>query len=140
MTWLWSTGSEVAMQTKCLLFFITLPFTICLFVQVLLRPLKALCSFQLEHGAQVHHSKEHLLKNGMYDKPMPKNKSKIKRMEKLITDHNICPRWGIEWVSRESGIKSSLYTAQDCIIRAACSTIRVQARKSLDFWVFFLCF
>uniref|UniRef100_A0A3Q3W965 tRNA-uridine aminocarboxypropyltransferase n=1 Tax=Mola mola TaxID=94237 RepID=A0A3Q3W965_MOLML len=55
-------------------------------------PLKALCSFQLEHGAQIHHSKEHQLKNGMYDKPMPKNKSKIKRMEKLITDCHICPR------------------------------------------------
>ncbi|KAK1884010.1 DTW domain containing protein 2 [Dissostichus eleginoides] len=60
--------------------------------EVLLRPLKALCSFQLQHGAQVHHSKEHLLKNGMYDKPMPKNKRKIKRMEKLVTDHNVCPR------------------------------------------------
>ncbi|XP_076614856.1 uncharacterized protein LOC143338383 [Chaetodon auriga] len=60
--------------------------------EVLLRPLKALCSFQLQHGAQIHHSKEHLLKNGMYDKPMPKNKRKIKRMEKLVSDHNICPR------------------------------------------------
>ncbi|XP_047425358.1 tRNA-uridine aminocarboxypropyltransferase 2 [Mugil cephalus] len=59
--------------------------------EVLLRPLKALCSFQLEHGAQIHHSKEHLLKNGMYDKPMPKNKRKIKRMEKLLTD-SVCPR------------------------------------------------
>ncbi|XP_054600509.1 tRNA-uridine aminocarboxypropyltransferase 2 isoform X3 [Nothobranchius furzeri] len=47
---------------------------------------------ELQHGAQIHHSKEHLLRNGMYDKPMPKNKRKIKRMEKLITDHNICPR------------------------------------------------
>lgn len=63
------------------------------FNQVLLKPLKALCSFQLEHGAQIHHSKEHLLKNGLYDKPMPKNKGKIKRMEKLISDRNICPRW-----------------------------------------------
>ncbi|XP_071757864.1 tRNA-uridine aminocarboxypropyltransferase 2 [Centroberyx gerrardi] len=60
--------------------------------EVLLRPLRALCSFQLQHGAQVHHSKEHLLKNGMYDKPMPKNKRKIKRMEKLVNDRNICPR------------------------------------------------
>ncbi|KAK5614671.1 DTW domain-containing protein 2 [Crenichthys baileyi] len=60
--------------------------------EILLRPLKALCSFQLEHGAQIHHSKEHLLRNGMYDKPMPKNKRKIKRMEKLMTDHSICPR------------------------------------------------
>ncbi|XP_078812146.1 tRNA-uridine aminocarboxypropyltransferase 2 isoform X3 [Oryzias latipes] len=60
--------------------------------EVLLRPLKALCSFQLQHGAQIHHSKEHLLKTGMYDKPMPKNKRKIKRMEKLLADHSICPR------------------------------------------------
>lgn len=60
--------------------------------EVLLRPLRALCSFQLQHGAQIHHSKEHLLKTGMYDKPMPKNKRKIKRMEKLINDRHICPR------------------------------------------------
>ncbi|XP_037120814.1 tRNA-uridine aminocarboxypropyltransferase 2 [Syngnathus acus] len=59
-----------------------------IFQEVLLRPLKALCSFQLEHGAQVHHSKEHLLKNGMYDKTKPKNKRKIKRLEKLVTDRN----------------------------------------------------
>lgn len=59
--------------------------------EVLLRPLRALCSFQLQHGAQVHHSKEHLLKTGMYDKPMPKNKRKIKRMEKLVTDCHVCP-------------------------------------------------
>ncbi|KAL7843929.1 hypothetical protein SRHO_G00224680 [Serrasalmus rhombeus] len=57
--------------------------------EVLLKPLRALCSFQLQHGAQVHHSKEHLLKNGLYDKPMPKNKRKIKRMQKLITNQNI---------------------------------------------------
>ena len=61
-------------------------------VQVLLKPLNALCSFQLQHGAQVHHSKEHLLRNGMYDKPMPKNKRKIKRMEKLVTDQKVSPR------------------------------------------------
>lgn len=60
--------------------------------EVLLRPLRALCSFQLQHGAQIHHSKEHLLKTGMYDKPMPKNKRKIKRMEKLVNDRHICPR------------------------------------------------
>ena len=58
-------------------------------IQVLLRPLNALCTFQLQHGAQVHHSKEHLLRNGLYDRPMPKNKLKIKRMEKLVTDQNI---------------------------------------------------
>uniref|UniRef100_A0A4W4FW80 tRNA-uridine aminocarboxypropyltransferase n=1 Tax=Electrophorus electricus TaxID=8005 RepID=A0A4W4FW80_ELEEL len=57
--------------------------------EVLLRPLQALCSFQLQHGAQVHHSKEHLLKSGLYDKPMPRNKRKIKRMQKLLTNQNI---------------------------------------------------
>ncbi|XP_063066851.1 tRNA-uridine aminocarboxypropyltransferase 2 isoform X3 [Engraulis encrasicolus] len=57
--------------------------------QVLLKPLQALCSFQLQHGAQVHHSKEHLLKSGLYDKPLPKNKRKIKRIQKLITNQNI---------------------------------------------------
>ncbi|KAG5835142.1 tRNA-uridine aminocarboxypropyltransferase 2 [Anguilla rostrata] len=57
--------------------------------ELLLRPLQALCSFQLQHGAQVHHSKEHLLRNGLYHKPMPKNKRKIKRMERLVTNQNI---------------------------------------------------
>nr|XP_021520578.1 DTW domain-containing protein 2 [Aotus nancymaae] len=44
--------------------------------ETLLRPLQALCSFQLQHGAQIRLSKEHLLKNGLYPKPMPKNKRK----------------------------------------------------------------
>ncbi|XP_060790937.1 tRNA-uridine aminocarboxypropyltransferase 2 [Neoarius graeffei] len=57
--------------------------------EVLLRPLRALCSFQLQHGAQVHHSKEHLLKSGLYNKPLPKNKRKIKRMQKLITNQDV---------------------------------------------------
>ncbi|KAJ7988585.1 hypothetical protein DPEC_G00325080 [Dallia pectoralis] len=60
--------------------------------EVLLKPLQALCTFQLQHGAQVHHSKEHLIRHGMYDKQMPKNKRKIKRMEKLISNQSICPR------------------------------------------------
>ncbi|KAJ8287095.1 hypothetical protein GJAV_G00047600 [Gymnothorax javanicus] len=57
--------------------------------ELLLRPLQALCSFQLQHGAQVHHSKEHQLKNGLYHKPMPKNKRKIKRMERLVSNQNV---------------------------------------------------
>lgn len=61
----------------------------CCFLQVLLKPLQALCSFQLQHGAQIHHSKEHLIKNGQYNKVMPKNKRKIRRMQKLITNQNI---------------------------------------------------
>lgn len=59
------------------------------FPQVLLKPLQALCSFQLQHGAQIHHSKEHLIKNGEYNKAMPKNKRKIRRMQKLLTNQNI---------------------------------------------------
>ncbi|KAF1556526.1 DTW domain-containing protein 2, partial [Eudyptula albosignata] len=55
----------------------------------ILRPLQALCSFQLQHGAQIHHSKEHLLKNGLYDKPMPKNKRKLRRMELLVNNVKI---------------------------------------------------
>ncbi|XP_054040878.1 tRNA-uridine aminocarboxypropyltransferase 2 isoform X2 [Rissa tridactyla] len=57
--------------------------------QTILRPLQALCSFQLQHGAQIHHSKEHLLKNGLYDKPMPKNKRKLRRMELLVNNVKI---------------------------------------------------
>lgn len=36
--------------------------------QPLLQPLKALCSFQLEHGACVHQSKQKLVDSGMYQK------------------------------------------------------------------------
>lgn len=62
----------------------------CVFdAQVLLKPLQALCSFQIQHGAQIHHSKEHLIKNGQYDKILPKNKRKIRRMQKLISNQNI---------------------------------------------------
>eukprot|EP00062_Callorhinchus_milii_P012362 gi/632959321/ref/XP_007895557.1/ PREDICTED: DTW domain-containing protein 2 [Callorhinchus milii] len=57
--------------------------------EVILRPLQALCSFQLQHGAQIHHSKEHLIKNGMYAKPMPKNKRKLNRMERLANNEKI---------------------------------------------------
>ncbi|XP_075457270.1 tRNA-uridine aminocarboxypropyltransferase 2 [Ascaphus truei] len=57
--------------------------------ETILRPLQALCSFQLQHGAQVHHSKEHLLKSGLYDKPMPKNKRKLKKMELLVNNVKI---------------------------------------------------
>ncbi|KAM4050097.1 tRNA-uridine aminocarboxypropyltransferase 2 isoform 1-T1 [Anomaloglossus baeobatrachus] len=57
--------------------------------QTILRPLQALCSFQLQHGAQIHHSKEHLLKNGQYKKPMPKNRRKLKKMELLVNNVKI---------------------------------------------------
>ncbi|XP_023983187.1 tRNA-uridine aminocarboxypropyltransferase 2 isoform X3 [Physeter macrocephalus] len=57
--------------------------------QTLLRPLQALCSFQLQHGAQIRLSKEHLLKNGLYPKPMPKNKRKLRKMELLMNSIKI---------------------------------------------------
>ncbi|XP_056587405.1 tRNA-uridine aminocarboxypropyltransferase 2 [Triplophysa dalaica] len=57
--------------------------------EVLLKPLQALCSFQLQHGAQIHHSKEHLIRNGQYNKILPQNKRKIRRMQKLISNPNI---------------------------------------------------
>ncbi|XP_039946060.2 tRNA-uridine aminocarboxypropyltransferase 2 [Hirundo rustica] len=57
--------------------------------ETILHPLQALCSFQLQYGAQIHHSKEHLLKNGLYDKPMPKNKRKLRRMELLVNNVKI---------------------------------------------------
>ncbi|XP_064474723.1 tRNA-uridine aminocarboxypropyltransferase 2-like isoform X1 [Ornithodoros turicata] len=40
--------------------------------EVLTRPLHALCQFQLQHGAVTHHSKEFLIQNGMYKKPLPR--------------------------------------------------------------------
>ncbi|KAF5913514.1 hypothetical protein HPG69_017132 [Diceros bicornis minor] len=59
------------------------------YVMTLLRPLQALCSFQLQHGAQIRLSKEHLLKNGIYPKPMPKNKRKLRKMELLMNSVKI---------------------------------------------------
>ncbi|CAN7940417.1 unnamed protein product [Ixodes hexagonus] len=41
-------------------------------VQVLTRPLQTLCQHQLEHGAVMHHSKEFLIQNGLYAKPLPR--------------------------------------------------------------------
>lgn len=41
--------------------------------ETFVKPLEALCNFQLSHGAQKHASKEYLVVNGLYDKPVPKN-------------------------------------------------------------------
>jgi DTW domain-containing protein YfiP len=38
--------------------------------KALTKPLDALCSFQLEYGAVHHFSKEYLIVNGLYDKPV----------------------------------------------------------------------
>ncbi|XP_022104663.1 DTW domain-containing protein 2-like [Acanthaster planci] len=37
--------------------------------ETLVRPLRALCQFQLDHGACIHHSKEHLKENGLVYRP-----------------------------------------------------------------------
>lgn len=51
----------------------------------LMKPLQALCTFQLEHGAAHHFSKEYLILNGLYKKPITRkiqkklgNKQEIK--------------------------------------------------------------
>ncbi|XP_053202800.1 tRNA-uridine aminocarboxypropyltransferase 2-like [Panonychus citri] len=51
----------------------------------LMKPLQALCTFQLEHGAVHHFSKEYLILNGLYNKPITRkiqkklgNKQEIK--------------------------------------------------------------
>ncbi|XP_013394746.1 DTW domain-containing protein 2 isoform X2 [Lingula anatina] len=40
--------------------------------EILVRPLKALCDFQLQCGAAKHHSKQYLIENGLYTKKLPK--------------------------------------------------------------------
>ena len=55
----------------------------------LTRPLTALCSFQLEHGAVHHYSKEYLVMNNLYDKPVTrklrKKIGKIKETKKTLS-------------------------------------------------------
>uniref|UniRef100_A0A1B6EDJ1 tRNA-uridine aminocarboxypropyltransferase n=1 Tax=Clastoptera arizonana TaxID=38151 RepID=A0A1B6EDJ1_9HEMI len=48
-----------------------------LYKDVLLRPLKALCDFQLDHGAVTHQSKEYLLKTQTYPKLIGKRLTKL---------------------------------------------------------------
>ena len=46
----------------------------CMFhcLQVLTRPLVALCDFQIQHGAAQHHSREYKIENGLWTKPLPR--------------------------------------------------------------------
>jgi hypothetical protein len=52
--------------------------------QQLNKPLEALCKFQLEHGAVRHSSKEYMILNGLYKKPITR---KIK--QKLLDQQDI---------------------------------------------------
>ena len=50
-------------------------------VEVFLKPLDALCQFQLLHGAVGHDSKEHQIKEGSYHKKLSKkHRNKIEQM------------------------------------------------------------
>ncbi|RWS27571.1 DTW domain-containing protein 2-like protein [Leptotrombidium deliense] len=49
--------------------------------EILTKPLEALCSFQLKHGAVHHFSKEYLILNGLYKKPI------TRRIKKKLRKH-----------------------------------------------------
>lgn len=56
--------------------------------ETFMKPLQALCDFQLSHGAQKHTSKEFLVLNGLYDKPIPKNI--LRKLRKNKEDSSAC--------------------------------------------------
>ncbi|CAE1286127.1 DTW domain-containing protein 2 [Acanthosepion pharaonis] len=45
-------------------------------IDILTKPLEALCQFQLDHGAQKHQSKEYLIKNGLYKRKVKSSRIK----------------------------------------------------------------
>jgi len=56
----------------------------------LVKPLKALCDFQFQHGAQPHQSKEYLIMNGLYKKAISK-----KNLIKLTKDSKFMQNSGV---------------------------------------------
>lgn len=51
----------------------------------LVKPLRALCNYQFEHGAQPHQSKEWLIFNNLYKKPISKkNLNKLTKNSKFL--------------------------------------------------------
>ena len=48
-------------------------------LQTLVRPLEAMCNFQLQHGAVVHQSKQYLIEQGLYKKQEVKPWDKVGR-------------------------------------------------------------
>ncbi|XP_075238387.1 DTW domain containing 2 [Lycorma delicatula] len=56
------------------------------YIGTLLEPLKALCSFQLNHGAVTHQSKEYLIRTQMYPKLIGKRLSKLLKESEHINN------------------------------------------------------
>lgn len=52
--------------------------------QALIRPLQALCNYQLHHGAVMHHSRQHMIDNGLY----VKQRTKLSTRAQLRDFHN----------------------------------------------------
>ncbi len=51
--------------------------------------LKALCKYQFDHGARPHQSKEFLIMNGLYQKPISKkNLNKYTKDTKIVSSEN----------------------------------------------------
>ncbi|KAL5004161.1 hypothetical protein ScPMuIL_017617 [Solemya velum] len=49
-------------------------------VDIMTRPLDALCQFQMAHGAVAHQSKQHRIENGLWEKKLPQKL--LRKMEK----------------------------------------------------------
>ncbi|KAL3866650.1 hypothetical protein ACJMK2_043933 [Sinanodonta woodiana] len=58
--------------------------------EFLSRPLEALCKFQMNHGAVVHHSKVYKIENGLWKKPLPKKLLRKLEKEKLFEGEEEC--------------------------------------------------